>query len=71
MTQKGAKNVKLKNASTSHKRITMTPVINAAGAVEIAHILFSNLKNVPKGINPGILADVNMTGMWSEKIADR
>ena len=67
ITEKGTREVKVKKASSSHKRFTMTPVINAAGEFLALHLLFSGLKNKPN-IDENCICDVNKTGMWSTQI---
>lgn len=65
--KRGSKEVLLRKASTSHKRFTFTPVINAEGDILALHLLFTNLKKAPK-VQPGCLVDVNKTGMWNDEI---
>lgn len=67
ITTKGSKEVPLKAASTSHRRFTFTPFINAAGKIIGLHLLFANLKNKPK-VEPDCTVDVNKSGMWSETL---
>lgn len=67
---RGTKEVLLRKASTSHKRFTFTPAINAAGDIVALHLLFSNLKNVPK-VQAGCIVDVNKTGMWNDLVLTR
>lgn len=68
--KRGTKEITLRKASTSHKRFTFTPVINADGDILAIHLLFANLKNVPKVVD-GCLVDVNQTGMWNEVVLTR
>jgi len=65
---RGSRNVKINKASTSHARLTFTPMINAEGEFLVKHCLFSNLKKIPKEINKNVKVDVNHTGMWSENL---
>ena len=67
ITEKGTREVKVKKASSSHKRFTMTPVINLAGEFLALHLLFSGLKNKP-AIDLNCICDVNKSGMWSTQI---
>ena len=48
---KGSRDVKLKKSSTSHKRCTYTPVVNAEGKVLISHVLLSKLKKIPRDVH--------------------
>ena len=70
ITTKGTQNVSVKKASSSHKRFTLTPVINAAGDFLALHLLFSGLKNKPL-VDESCLVDVNKTGMWNETVLKR
>lgn len=67
ITVKGSRKVLLKKSSSSHKRFTFTPAVNAHGEFVALHVLFSKLKKVPAVIQ-NCIADVNVTGMWSQKI---
>jgi hypothetical protein len=71
LAKKGSRDVKLKKSSTSHKRFTYTPVVNAEGKVLITHVLFSKLKKIPRDVHEKTKVDVNVTGMWSEIITER
>ena len=51
LTARGATNVELRNANTSHKRLTYTPTVNAAGELINQNVLFSGLKNTPRDVN--------------------
>lgn len=66
MAIRGAVNVRLLKASTSHKRFTYTPTVTAAGELLESHILFSNLQNVPRNVHAGTFVEVNKTGMWDQ-----
>ena len=63
--KKGTREVRLRKASSSHRRFTFTPFISASGKFIGRHFLFSKLKKIPPVAN-GCVADVNQTGMWSE-----
>jgi hypothetical protein len=67
LAKKRSRDVKLRKASTSHKRFTFTPLINADGDIEAIYCLFSNLKNVPQNCNSNVMVRVNKTGMWGEE----
>jgi hypothetical protein len=71
LAKKGSRDVKLKKSSTSHKRFTYTPVVNAEGKVLITHVLFSKLKKIPRDVHEKPKVDVNVTGMWSEIITEQ
>ena len=70
ITLRGTQNVAVKKACSSHKRFTLTPVINAAGEFLALHLLFSGLKNRPL-VDDSCLVDVNKTGMWNEAVLKR
>ena len=67
ITVSGARNVKIRRGSSSHKRMTVSFIISARGEMLKPHVLFSNLKNKPK-VDADILIDVNSTGMCCNKI---
>ncbi len=67
----GAKKVEIVKAVNNHKRFTFTPLISASGSMEKIHILFSNLKRVPKNLNLGCIVEVNQSGMWNKQIFER
>lgn len=69
--QRGTKEVTLRKSSSSHKRFTATPIIAAHGKFVGMHLLFSNLKKIPKNIDPSCMVDVNDTGMWNDAILSR
>lgn len=64
ITMKGTRDVLLSNSSSSHKRVTVTPIISASGKMPIKHVLFPKLKKVPAH-DARCDADVNETGMWN------
>ncbi len=64
----GTKKVELMKAVNNHKRFTFTPLISAAGIVEKIHVLFSNLKRVPKNLDSQCIVEVNKSGMWNRDI---
>ena len=70
MCAKGTKEVKIRKASTGHKRFTFTPVISADGTVAFQHVLFSKLKNRPSIGSSNVIVDVNGTGMWNHNIVE-
>lgn len=70
IVKRSTREISLRKASSSHKRFTFTPVVNAAGDILALHLLFSNLKNVPK-VSDGCLVDVNKTGMWNDAVVTR
>lgn len=67
ITTIGAKNVRIKKASSSHKKFTATFRVSATGQVFSPHALFSQLKNLPK-VADNVEVDVNGTSMWSLEI---
>ena len=67
LIKKGSRDVFLRKASTSHRRFTYTPSINANGDFENNHLLFSKLKNKPT-VADGFSVSVNVSGMWNEEI---
>ncbi len=67
----GAKQVELVKAANNHRRFTFTPLISADGNIEKIHILFGNLKKIPKNLNTEVLMDVNKTGMWSKVLLEK
>ena len=71
ITLRGSQSVKLLKASTSHKRFTYTATINAAGDILDQDVLFSDLVNVPRNVEPNVHCQVNKTGMWSFEITKR
>lgn len=62
ITTRGSREVLLRKGGSSHKRFTATFTITAEGKFLQPHVLFSKLKNKP-ACPPGILVDVNQTGM--------
>ena len=62
---KDSRDIILRKASSSHRRFTYTPTINASGDYVNNHLLFSKLKNKPVVVD-GFTVDVNVTGMWNE-----
>jgi len=71
LAAKGSRDVKLKKSSTSHKRFKYTPVVNAEGNILISHVLLSKLKKIPRDVHEKTKVGVNVTGMWSEIIAEK
>lgn len=67
ITKKGAKNVKLRKGSTSHKKFTASFRVSASGEMFMPHALFADLKNIPK-VHPKCEAAVNKTSMWSQSL---
>jgi hypothetical protein len=69
---KGTRNVFLRKASSSHKKLTATFLINSEGKLEHTHVLLSKLQKVPADIKmrSTLRVQVNSTGMWSCAILD-
>ncbi|KAE9050577.1 hypothetical protein PR001_g2244 [Phytophthora rubi] len=67
ITARGSREVLLRKGGSSHRRFTATFTITAEGKVLTPHLLFSKLKNRPAW-PPGVMVDVNPTGMWSADI---
>ncbi|KAE9347088.1 hypothetical protein PR003_g7099 [Phytophthora rubi] len=65
ITTRGSREVLLRKGGSSHKRFTATFAITGEGFFLKPHLLFSKLKNKPK-CPPGVLVDVNHTGMWND-----
>jgi Tc5 transposase DNA-binding domain/CENP-B N-terminal DNA-binding domain len=61
ITTKGSKNVLMRKAGSSHKRFTATFTIAKDGKMLKPHLLFSNLKKLPK-VNNKTMVAVNQTG---------
>lgn len=61
----------VRNATTSHKKLTYAPTVTAAGGLIDQHVLFSNLVNVPRDVNEQVSVDVNKTGMWSNALTKK
>ncbi len=57
-------------AMNNYKRFTFTPLISASGVMKKIHVLFANLKRVPKNLNQGAIVEVNKSGMWSKAILE-
>jgi hypothetical protein len=72
ITPRGTKNVFLRKASSNHKRLTATFLINADGKLLHTHVLLTKLQKVPADIKmtPSLRVQVNSTGMWSGAILD-
>ncbi|KAE8970295.1 hypothetical protein PF011_g26473 [Phytophthora fragariae] len=67
ITTRGSREVLLRKGGSSHKRFTATFAITGEGKFLKPHLLFSKLKNKPK-CPPGVLVDVNHTGMWNDDL---
>ncbi|KAE9236134.1 hypothetical protein PF004_g8940 [Phytophthora fragariae] len=67
ITTRGSREVLLRKGGSSHKRFTATFAITGEGIFLKPHLLFSKLKNKPK-CPPGVLVDVNHTGMWNDDL---
>jgi hypothetical protein len=64
ITTRRSREALLRKGGSSHKSFTATFAITGDGKFLKPHLLFSKLKNNPK-CPPGVLVDVNRTGMWS------
>jgi hypothetical protein len=70
---RGSANIRLLKASTSHKRFTFSPTVNAEGHIINLDVLLSGLKYVPGDdkLTSGVSVNVNSNGMWSSEITKR
>ncbi|KAE9007485.1 hypothetical protein PR003_g5671 [Phytophthora rubi] len=67
ISARGSREVLLRKNGSSNRRFTATFTITAESKVLRLHLFFSKLKNRP-ACPPGVMVDVNPTGMWSADI---